>query len=1014
MSKQWTIGLIIFFLQSALAAQAQTYMFGRANFPVGAGPSSIAMGDFNKDGIIDLAVVNEADNTVSILLGKPDGTFAAQVTYPTGTAPTAVVTGDFNGDGNLDLAVANGNCVSGSCNDGTVSILLGNGDGSFRTHVDYATGTDPSAVAAGDFNGDGKLDLAVTNAQDNTVSVLLGNGDGTLRTQVVYATASGPQSVIVADFNGDHKLDLAVGGSGVSVLLGNGDGTFQKQLVSPGGSPLAAADFNLDGKLDLFAGGDILLSNGEGTFVLQATTYSNGVAAAAVDLNGDGKPDLVIAQSSATYSGDSVSVLLGNGDGTFVGTGAYGGIVQYAEVPYPTDILVTDVNGDGKFDLVVAGSACVVFSCSTPGTVSILLGFGDGTFVGGVHDPGPTFPLIVADFNGDGKPDIAAEYTPIEAPDVTILAVFLGNGDGNFAQGGGMLLNPSCNGGGPPECIGPFAAGDFNGDGKADIALACYDYCPPGTVVVFIGNGDGNFQPPVEYPLGSQPANVAVGDFNGDGKPDLALSIPGLNTISILLNNGDGTFQAHVDYPTGAVPGAIAIGDFNGDGKLDVITATSTGFSLLPGKGDGTFGTHLDYPIAGGGTSLSAGDFNGDGKLDLAVGSGNSSQVFILLGNGNGTFQTPVGYATGTAPGQNITSDFNGDGKPDLLIGSNYIATILLGNGDGSFQTPIFSLLGGSFAVADFNQDGTPDVAASGYTGEYVSIAPYVMLSTAFKAISPASLHFGPQVVGTTSAPQGITISNPSNLSFDIDSIVASANFSQTNDCGGSLAPGAHCSVTASFTPTATGMESGAVTITDSTKISPLAIALGGTGVMNGPAPDFSIGAATGSPTSQTMSAGQSAKFSLAIAPVGSFTGTVNLVCKLSPTVNPAPTCTLSNSSVQVTGTSSEKVHVTVATMAPVTAGMVSAVDIPPTPIRLTWTVMLLGFGWFLLPARKRLSVLAAPLLFLALGSWVGCGGGGSSTPQTTPGTPTGTYTATVTATSGSLSHNTSLTVVVQ
>jgi hypothetical protein len=950
-------------------------------------------------------------------LGKTDGTFAAQVTYPTGPAPTAVVTGDFNGDGNLDLAVTNGNCVSGNCNDGTVSILLGNGDGSFRTHVDYATGTDPSAVAAGDFNGDGKLDLAVTNAKDNTVSVWLGNGDGTLRTQVVYATASGPQAVIAADFNGDHKLDLAVGGSGVSVLLGNGDGTFQKQLVSPGGSPLAAADFNRDGKLDLYAGGNILLGKGDGTFGLQTTTYPTGVAAAAADLNGDGKPDLVILASA------SASVLIGNGDGTFQVFPGNVGFMQYAEAPYPAGILLTDVNGDGKFDVVVVGSTCAVFSCSTPGTVSILLGFGDGTFVGGVEPWG--WQLISADFNGDGKPDLAVQYIP--DPDFNILDVYLGNGDGTFSAGGGMYLYPICGAitSQLPPCVGPFAAGDFNCDGKADIALACYGCSvSPGNVVVFIGNGDGTFQSPVEYPLSSQPANVAVGDFTGDGKPDIAVSNPSANTVSVLLNNGDGTFQSHVDYPTGAAPGAIATGDFSGDGKPDIITATSAGFSLLPGKGDGTFGTHLDYPVPGGGTSLSIGDFNGDGKLDLAVGSGNSSQVFILLGNGNGTFQAPIGYATGTTPNQIMTGDFNADGKPDLIIGGPNVATILLGNGDGSFQPPIFSFLsGGSITVADFNQDGLPDVATSGYTCSYSGaacasvqrfFAPYVMLSTAFKAVSPMSLNFGSQGVGTTSAAQAITISNPSSVSLNIASIVASANFSQSNDCGSSLAPGAHCTLTVSFTPTAAGLESGAIAITDSTKISPLAIALGGTGVMNGPAPDFSIGAATGSLTSQNISAGQSAKFSLAIAPVGSFTGTVNLTCKLSPSATPAPTCTLSNSSVQITGTSAQKVQVTVATTAPVTAGTVSAVDIPPAPMRLTWTVMLLGFGWFLLRAGKRRSVLAAPLLFLALGSWVGCGGGVSSSPQTTPGTPTGTYTATVTATSGSLSHNMSLTVVVQ
>jgi hypothetical protein len=376
-----------------------------------------------------------------------------------------------------------------------------------------------------------------------------------------------------------------------------------------------------------------------------------------------------------------------------------------------------------------------------------------------------------------------------------------------------------------------------------------------------------------------------------------------------------------------------------------------------------------------------------------------------------------------------VTSDFNGDGKPDLIIGGPNVATILLGNGDGTFQPPIFSLLSGgstysnnSIAVADFNQDGLPDVATSGYTcddfgsscgvaeGSYL-FALYPMLSTPFKAVSPGSLNFGSLGVGTTSAPQTITISNPSNVSFNIASVVASGNFSQTNNCGGSLAPGAHCAVTVSFTPTAAGSESGAITITDNTKISPLAIPLSGTGVA---VPDFSIGTASGSPTSQTISAGQIAKFSLAIAPVGSFTGTVDLVCKLSPTVTPAPTCSLSSPSIQITGTSSQTVQVNVGTTAPLTTGTVSHVHFPPGAMPFAWTAMLLGSGWLLLLNRKRLPSLAAPLIVLALVSWVGCAGGSSSSSHTTPGTPTGTYTATITATSGSLNHSMTLTVVVQ
>ena len=367
------LGIIFVLSTLPITAQAQTYIFGRADFPVGISANSIATGDFNGDGTLDLAVVNEADNTVSILLGKPDGTFAPQVTYATALGPLAIVTGDFNGDGNLDLAVTNGNCVPTvyglKCDVLAVSILLGNGDGTFRPHIDYATGTQPSSVAAGDFNGDGKLDLVIANTQDGTVSVLLGNGDGTFQMQVVYPTTPDPASVIVADFNGDHKLDLAVGGSGgVSVLLGNGNGTFQKQLASPGSSPLATADFNGDGRLDLFAGGDILLGNGDGTFVVHAT-YPSGAAAASADLNRDGKSDLVIAGGGGNNaSSTSVAVLLGNGDGTFQPA------VQYGTGGSPPSLAIADFNGDGKFDLAVADPDCALFSCSLPGAVSILLG----------------------------------------------------------------------------------------------------------------------------------------------------------------------------------------------------------------------------------------------------------------------------------------------------------------------------------------------------------------------------------------------------------------------------------------------------------------------------------------------------------------------------------------------------------------------------------------------------------------------------------------------------------------
>ena len=222
--------------------------------PIGAGhrPESVVSGDFNGDGHLDLAVANSEDNTVSVLLGNGDGTFAPQVTYAVGSGPSSIVAGDFTGDGHLDLAVATSNNEDGS---GEVSVLLGNGDGTFAPQVTYAVGSGPYAIVAGDFTGDGHLDLAVANQYDDTVSVLLGNGDGTFQPQVTYAVGSVPYAIVAGDFTGDGHLDLAVAGAGgVSVLLGNGDGTFAPQVTYAVGSystGIVAGDFNGDGHLDL-------------------------------------------------------------------------------------------------------------------------------------------------------------------------------------------------------------------------------------------------------------------------------------------------------------------------------------------------------------------------------------------------------------------------------------------------------------------------------------------------------------------------------------------------------------------------------------------------------------------------------------------------------------------------------------------------------------------------------------------------------------------------------------------
>ncbi|MHB1960166.1 MAG: FG-GAP repeat domain-containing protein [Acidobacteriaceae bacterium] len=305
-----------------------------------------------------------------------------------------------------------------------MNILLGNGDGTFTTAPSpAATGNVPSSIAVGDFNGDKKLDLAVVNYGDNTVTILLGNGDGTFAeaTGSPVSVGGGADSIVAADFNGDGKLDLAVTNSTdntLSILLGNGDGTFTPTPSRPvtGVTPfgLAVGDFNGDGKLDLAVANfndnaTILLGNGDGTFTpapAQPTT-AQGFAIVTGDFNGDGKLDL----ATSNYGDSTVAVLLGNGDGTFTPIGNCCG--DSVELTHTLGMTIGDFNGDGRPDLALAIMPVEVGNPSTYAV--ILLGNADGTFTPtdfSLPLPPDLLYLAPGDFNGDGKLDFAAATTP--------------------------------------------------------------------------------------------------------------------------------------------------------------------------------------------------------------------------------------------------------------------------------------------------------------------------------------------------------------------------------------------------------------------------------------------------------------------------------------------------------------------------------------------------------------------------------------------------------------------------
>ena len=411
------------------------------------------------------------------------------------------------------------------------------------------------------------------------------------------------------------------------------------------------------------------------------------------------------------------------------------------------------------------------------------------------------------------------------------------------------------------------AVGDFNGDGKPDLAVV-NSYS--NNVSILLGNGDGTFQIHVDYPTGAQPGSVAIGDFNGDGKLDLAVVNSYSNNVSVLLGNGNGTFQPAVSYGTGSGtgPAFVAVGDFNRDGKLDLAVANSnsSNVSVLLGNGDGTFQTAVNYDVGGAPTSIAVGDFNHDGKLDLAVAvpvPGPSTYVSVLLGNGDGTFQTAVNYNAPYAPDAVAVGEFNGDGNLDLVVGNRSSnISVFLGNGDGTFRTAVNYSAGynpSSVAVGDFNNDGTLDLAVAN-SGS--STTATVLLQSPTVSLSNTRLTYANQVVATSSASQTVTLSNTSALALNISSIVITGtnatDFAQTHTCGASLSPGASCTISLTFKPTQVGSRAASVTITDNAAVSPQQIALSGTGVTSGPNATLSASLTFAAQTVGTASSAQS------------------------------------------------------------------------------------------------------------------------------------------------------------
>jgi hypothetical protein len=602
--------------------------FSRANY-LSETVQAASSGDFNGDGIPDVAVAiacltqqNCGTGGVTILLGVGDGTFVAGNTYAAGLEPVWVTAGDFNGDGKLDLAVLNGNCSFFNCPIGVISILLGNGDGTFQSAVDYNTGIAPVNMIADDLNGDGKLDLVTANNCGDSCN-------------------NGPAP-------------------GLSVLLGNGDGTFQPYV-----------DY-------------------------QVTDSTDAIWVAAGDVNKDGKLDLVTVNYCVTNCSGKpsmVSILLGNGDGTFQSP---------SSVPtndYPSAVALADINGDGNLDMLVTVGGLVIDGIS-------------GQSRGPAHPPG--------------------------------------------------LSNP-------------------------------------GFVEVILGNGDGTFQKGVSYPSGSQPASIAVGDFNGDGLLDVATSnLEDLSatsgSISILQGNGDGTLQPNVDYPAAFAPLSVIVSDFNRDGRLDVATADQGGeLSVLLQTLIQISRPSIAFPAA------------------ILLGQTSTTQPEKITNIGTQTLHIGKIAITGT-------ENFNFAQQNNC---GNQLAPQAICVIEVNFSPTSPGLRTAALTISDDAAGGEQSIPLSGQ-GTIITF-------------TPASLNFGDQTVGTTSAGQTTTMTDNGGRSVRIFRSISidgpdANDFKQTHTCKDSLSSKQSCTITVTFTPKAQGSRTAWITVYDDGGGSPQLIGLTGTG----------------------------------------------------------------------------------------------------------------------------------------------------------------------------------------
>jgi hypothetical protein len=675
--------------------------------------------DFDEDGALDVATVVQGYFTVgrvALLRNRGDGSFEPPRYLPTGIETTGIAAADINGDGHKDLIVADRCLASNNCEQGDVWFFLGNGHGDFVQTGKLALSLSPNFLETADFNHDGRPDILLVPATNSPVVIYLQNAFGGFDAAPTFGPGGEfHPAVFVADLNGDSFPDVVtapylVNGS-VEIYVGDGQGGFTRMPDVPIGfqfTGLAIDDFDGDGKPD-FAHTDYTTGNlqfyrgrGDGTFETPVTNDQQryGNVATAADLDGDGAQDLVMEYQYGSLQ--NVTLLKGTGDGRFnrIGSGSTGGEAGL--------VIARDFNGDHRLDLLATNT-------DSPPDMTMLLGRGDGTFDSpGVLSSGPVGPTIfTGDLNGDGLLDLvsgqgvaygtAGGFNPAVQIAALGSAVIRGiadlDGDGkpeiigtDSSTSEVVVVSRSPSGSltktarypVPANPVG-VAVADFDLDGHPDLAVLSggdvYPASPSnGPVAILLASADGWFLPATVYEAGEVPKAIAVGDLDGDHRPDLVIVDAGINPqhggLAVLVNRGDGRF----DYPNflvgGVSPVAIVLFDLDGDGNLDAVTAhvTPAEIGVMKGDGRGGFGARTAIPMPQYAYAVAVGDFNADGRPDLAA-AASGTFVAVALQDATGAFQAPQLYVgNGTAV---AAADADGDGRIELLLATTGVVSVL-------------------------------------------------------------------------------------------------------------------------------------------------------------------------------------------------------------------------------------------------------------------------------------------------------------------------------------------------